>query len=201
MMTDECAGSQEEIDGVTYNVKPGTLCEFPYFARNSYSCPDGYQIAVMNDDCTGFCISSDTTTVAAFASVGAYPMANSTCTTPGSVYPLSCDCSSGGNCASGLYHGCIDNENNIACSSDYDKVCYNGGTEYTCLNCEGTFYNYDCNNCQCTINAGAVAAVVIGIVAGVIILGLLCCCIVSCLQADAHKKRQIAEETKLDCPA
>eukprot|EP00470_Lotharella_oceanica_P015720 CAMPEP_0170198834 /NCGR_PEP_ID=MMETSP0040_2-20121228/69004_1 /TAXON_ID=641309 /ORGANISM="Lotharella oceanica, Strain CCMP622" /LENGTH=222 /DNA_ID=CAMNT_0010448891 /DNA_START=57 /DNA_END=726 /DNA_ORIENTATION=+ len=186
LMTGECAGGQQVIAGVTYDVKPGTLCAFPYFARNAYTCPDGYQnngyhvcVLVHFGPALAYCVSEQ-----------------------GSVYPVTCDCNNDGECGTGLFRGCVDNQNDVVCSSDYKKVCYNGGTHYTCLNCEGTFYNYDCGSCECSLNGGAVAGVVLGIVAGVILIGVLCCCVMSCLQAaGSAEKRGYMEESKLDCPA
>eukprot|EP00470_Lotharella_oceanica_P016060 CAMPEP_0170190802 /NCGR_PEP_ID=MMETSP0040_2-20121228/50174_1 /TAXON_ID=641309 /ORGANISM="Lotharella oceanica, Strain CCMP622" /LENGTH=190 /DNA_ID=CAMNT_0010438741 /DNA_START=57 /DNA_END=626 /DNA_ORIENTATION=- len=154
LMTGECAGGQQVIAGVTYDVKPGTLCAFPYFARNAYTCPDGYQEQWLPRVCPRpFRTSASLLCERAKLSLHRVPHAqDEKCQMnikdnvtkknqpAGSVYPVTCDCNNDGECGTGLFRGCVDNQNDVVCSSDYKKVCYNGGTHYTCLNCEGTFY-------------------------------------------------------------
>mmetsp|Transcript_12898 Transcript_12898/g.31619 ORF Transcript_12898/g.31619 Transcript_12898/m.31619 type:complete len:257 (+) Transcript_12898:57-827(+) len=90
------------------------------------------------------------------------------------------------------------------CSSQYAKVCFEKGTSgYTCLNCEGAFYEYDCSDCNCKITISAVVGVVLAVLvfmfAFCVFVSLFCvgCPLVGRLSASAVTENR--KETEKQC--
>ena len=78
------------------------------------------------------------------------------------------------------YSACSGSEGDCTVSGYDGKYC-SDGSSISCMYC-GDIYDYDCDNCDCVINGGALAGIIIGSIVGLIAMIALCwaCCKAQC---------------------